>query len=70
ARILAPTLIQVINRGRDQGVPDCLISCHSGCSASPQLKAERKKKNLPLEMMRDEGVVGRMKSAITCRGMN
>lgn len=41
-RILAPTLIQVINRGRDQGVPDCLISCHSGCSSSPQLEAERK----------------------------
>lgn len=41
-RILAPTLIHVINRGRDQGVPDCLISCHSGCSSSPQLEAERK----------------------------
>lgn len=40
--ILAPTFIQVINRGQDQGVPDCLISCHSGCSSSPQLEAERK----------------------------
>lgn len=40
-RILTPTLIQVINRGRDQGVPDCLISCHSGCSSSPQLEAGR-----------------------------
>lgn len=40
--ILAPTLIQVINRERDQGVPDCLCSCHSGHSSSPQLKAERR----------------------------
>lgn len=41
-RILAPTLIQVINRGRERVVPDCLISCHLGCSSSPQLEAKQK----------------------------